>query len=342
MVFIAQNITAALAAHRPVDWQWDVVHEVLYWGVWGLFTPFIVRQASRFWIDPRAGYRPWLAHVLLSLAVALVQIAVTYLLHGIGLVLVGSIARGAFPSWYADRGWSIAVLSFTGFLYYWVILGIHYSLTYRRMYLAQRAEVAEATLDALRRQLQPHFLFNALNSVVTLIDESPVRATVVLRRLSEMLRRVLGSDLPHEVPLREELDLLQDYLDIQRARFEERLRVTIAVEPAARGCLVPWLILQPLVENAVRFAVEPRVGGGRITITGRRSSGDLLLGVADDGPPPALGGPASVDDGREGVGLGNTRARLEHLHGRDFECTAIQGATGFEVRLRIPCREREG
>ena len=342
LVFSAQNAASAAVQGRPFGWQWDVVHEFVYFGVWALCTPLIAARARRHWIEPGSGPRAWLAHLATAIVLAPLQVAATYLLHGLGLLAVGMLEPAAFPGWLEARGRSILLLSFTGALYYWVVVGVYYAAAYRRMYLAEQAEAAQASLDALRAQLQPHFLFNTLNSIGVLVEENPPAAARVLLRLSELLRMVLRQESRHEVSLDEELASLASYVEIQRIRFEERLAVHVEVQPRVGGALVPWLVLQPLVENAIRYAVEPRAAGGRVTVRARRDGEWLRLEVSDDGA--GIAGTDGVDRSRngEGVGLTNTRARLRRLYGTRHQLRIGPGELGgFRIEIQLPFRERE-
>ena len=226
---------------------------------------------------------------------------------------------------------------------YWVIvlgyLGWHYYQAYRereRQAGALTTELVEARLQALRMQINPHFLFNTLNTISALIHERPDDADRMVVRLSELLRRTLDRGEVHEVPLRAELEFLRGYLDIEQMRFPERLTVTFDIEPATQDLLVPQLILQPLAENALRHGIMPREEGGRIEISARIVAGPHLeLKVRDNGNglPAATGSP-----GRAGIGLRNIRARLTHLYGTDqiFEIGNLPTG-GVEARVRIPC-----
>ncbi len=336
-MFSAQNIASAAIRARPIDFQWDVAHEFVYFGVWALCTPMIAKAAAHHWIEPGRGSAPWLAHVGIAFLLAPLQVALTYLLHGMGLVVLGKLAPSEFTGWLAGQGRSVVVLSFTGFLYYWVVVGVYYAGAYRRLYLAEQAEAAQASLDALRAQLQPHFLFNTLNSVSVLVEENPPAASRVLLRLSELLRMVLRQEPRQEVSLDEEIASLASYVEIQRIRFEERLHLSVDLEPGVGRALVPWLVLQPLVENAIRYAVEPRVTGGRVLVKARRTDAWVRLEVEDDGPGlSAAGGPPNG----AGVGLANTRARLRRLYGDRHELQAEPLAGGgFRVAIRLPYRE---
>ncbi|MEM1055562.1 MAG: histidine kinase [Bacteroidota bacterium] len=195
-------------------------------------------------------------------------------------------------------------------------------------------QLAAAQLEALRMQLNPHFLFNTLHAVSTLMARDVDGARRMISDLSDLLRVVLdGSDSP-ETPLNEELDMLGHYLDIERTRFADRLTVDIDVDRDTRGALVPTLLLQPLVENAVKHGIAPRGEGGRISVAAHRSNGHLVVHVCDDGPGVGPGGPS-----REGVGLRNTRDRLAKLYGENAALTLRDRPEGgLDAQVRLPFR----
>lgn len=226
----------------------------------------------------------------------------------------------------------MVVLSFTGFFYYWVVLGLFYAIAYRQLYLAKHAEAVRAQLDTLRAQLQPHFLFNALNSISALIADDPALANLMVVRLGDLLRNVLRHRDRHEIPLEEELELLEDYLDIQRIRFADRLEVRLDVSPVTARAMVPTMILQPLVENSIRHGIEPWVDGGIIRIGARRDGDRLVLEIADDGT-------RAESAGGNGVGLANTRGRMDRLYGGRYELITDAAPDGFTVTLAFPWRE---
>lgn len=194
-----------------------------------------------------------------------------------------------------------------------------------------RVQLAEARLAALRMQLNPHFLFNTLNTVSALAERDPAAVRTLVARLSALLRRVLDGSPSQRVPLREELALLRDYLDIQRIRFQDRLEVIEDVEPETLDALVPNLILQPLVENAVEHGASRASGTGRVTIQARRdANGTLMLRVMDNGP-------GAVRYESNGVGLRNTRDRLRTLYGETAALRLHPGDTGGTVaELALP------
>jgi signal transduction histidine kinase len=221
---------------------------------------------------------------------------------------------------------------------------VTYHLVWRRMETLQsRARelgelAATAQLAALRAQINPHFLFNSLNSIAQLIHSDPAKAEACVERLAEIFRYILNRAEQEFVPLSEELQMTRAYLDIERARFDERLRVESEVDPRALRQMIPNLLLQPLVENAVKHGLSRKVGPGTLRIDVRLDGDALTLVVGDDG----LGmSPAVLADVWErGVGLRNLRARIERLYGPQHlpEIASTPGG-GTRVRLRLPIRE---
>jgi LytS/YehU family sensor histidine kinase len=199
---------------------------------------------------------------------------------------------------------------------------------------ALQRELVEARLEALRMQLNPHFLFNTLHAVSSLIHDDPEAADRVVARLSELLRLSLDHSKPQEVSLNEELAFLDRYLEIELTRFADRLKIERQIDPGVRNALVPYLILQPLVENAIRHGIEPREDSGHLAICARRNDGSLELRVTDDGAVLADPGAAHP---REGIGLSNTRSRLRHLYGENFRFELVEArGGGLEARIEIP------
>ncbi len=205
-----------------------------------------------------------------------------------------------------------------------------------------QAQLAEARLDALRRQLDPHFLFNTLNAVSALVERDPRGVRRMIGQLSDLLRHSMDDAPAPEVPLRQELGLLERYVDIMRVRFDDQLAIGTRADPRALDALVPNMILQPLVENAIRHGVERRADGGRVEVDALLDGDALVLRVRDDGPgvaawapgEPAAGGAGG--HGAGGVGLRNTAARLAQLYGDRHRLSlapAPGGGTVAEVRL---------
>lgn len=209
-----------------------------------------------------------------------------------------------------------------------------------------QAELARAQLRSLELQLQPHFLFNTLNTITALLRTDARGAEQVVASLSELLRFSLHGAAQQEVPLERELEVLRRYVEIQQVRFSDRLTVELAVDPAAARALVPGFLLQPLVENSIRHGIAPRAAGGTVRVAIARLGEELQIAVTDDGVGAGAAGcgrrPGEGGERGEGVGLGNTRARLRHLYGERhrFEAGARAApGSGFEVRIVIPFRD---
>jgi two-component system LytT family sensor kinase len=197
-----------------------------------------------------------------------------------------------------------------------------------------RSQLAESRLEALTAQLQPHFLFNTLQGISTLIARDPVAADKMLTSLSDLLREVLRRSERREVALGEELRVLESYLDISRARFGDRLTIDVSVDDSTKEALVPFFILQPLVENAIHHGISSHAGAGHVEIGARRERERLLLSVTDDGPGVV------TTDAQRGIGLANTKARLQELYGSAQQLELGRpDRGGFRVLVSIPFRE---
>ena len=199
------------------------------------------------------------------------------------------------------------------------------------------AKLADARLDALRMQLDPHFLFNTLHAISSLVERDPRGVRKMISRLGELLRHTIEGSSEQEIPFRDELDLLRRYLDIMEVRFQGRLTVEQNIEPRALDALVPNLILQPIVENAIKHGVSKVEGSGRIVLRTKVVGDALLLEVENDGPP------ATQDRASEGGGIGlrNTRERLQQLYGGEqgFVLRALDGDRTV-AEIRIPYHTR--
>jgi LytS/YehU family sensor histidine kinase len=203
--------------------------------------------------------------------------------------------------------------------------------------------LAQAQITALKTQLQPHFLFNTLHAIGVLVREDPPAATRMVARLGDLLRLSLARNGEHEVPLARELEFVRLYLEIEQTRFQDRLRVSYDVDPAALGAAVPDMLLQPLVENAIKHGISKRAGPGRIELSAHRTDGTLELRVRDDGPGYAPSPRSSHGNGNGGgIGLSATRARLLELYG-DAQRLDVSGAPGggCQVAITLPFRTTE-
>lgn len=335
--FATQNALVHVSRGQPIDWQWDVLHELVYWLVWAAYAPAVLAAARRWPVTHGGGWPPVARHLGLMAVLAPVQIASAYGVHCVVLLASGVLPMAGAGAWLAARGPGVVWGTFAGFLYYWVIAAVFWAAQYQQLFRAEREQALEleaslsaARLDALKAQLQPHFLFNTLNAIAVLTADDPLRARQMIVRLSDLLRRSMasGEGTSHEVPLSAELDLLEAYIGIERARFAERLSVRQEIEPGVREALVPTLLLQPLVENAIRHGLEE--GTGEILIRARRQEESLVIVVRDNGR-------GLVGEERDGIGLANTRERLAWLyHGRARLDLRAGPDVGVVVEVTLP------
>jgi signal transduction histidine kinase len=344
VISVAWVIPATLAAlqafaqHRLGNWGGEVGRNVLFefgdWLLYGALTPIVFYLARRFPLE-----RPHLLRrLLLHLAAAWFNCAL-WAAGGTVLRLlifpgeVTLIGRGYI-------GWFFTSLPF-GVAVYFAVLGIEHAIFYfqearERESQATRlsAQLAEARLGALRMQMKPHFLLNSLNAILVLVrDRDHATATRVLEELGEILRQVLRTERPEQVSLEEEIEFLRRYLAIEQVRFPDRLRTSFRISPDTRRAAVPDFILQPLVENAVRHGIAQRVEAGEVSITAVRDGDDLVLTVEDDGPG------YRDEQATAGLGLANTRERLEVLYGgRARLRVEARPGGGTIATIRIPYR----
>lgn len=323
---------------QAVSWVNAALYMLPFWYLWALLTPLAIWAARRLPIDGPRRWRNVGSHLVLATLFGLTHLAV-------GLVIIRAVIPGP-----PERPYPEALQYFFRSYYefeiliYGAVVGATYAVDYYRRSRRDALRAAElevrlahAHLQALKMQLQPHFLFNTLHAASSLMDDDVKAARRMLSRLSDLLRVTLETQGIHEITLEQELEYLDLYLDIERERFPDRLEVEFEVEPGAMRAMVPNLVLQPLVENAVRYGIAPRPEGGIVEVAAWREGDDLQLRVRDDGQ-----GPSRVEGGnvRVGVGLGNTRARLEELYGPDHEFRAYSPkGTGFTVEITIPYRE---
>ena len=329
----ATQVYLASTDMDPMKVTWRVAFEKTLpsWLVLAALTPGILYLSNRFPF-PRRNWGPSLAvHALAGVVFAFAHLAGTELLY----LTVAEHSKGFQAGFSQLLHFYFALDVFT----YWAIvaacLGFYYYREYRNRELTAsrlQASLTEARLEALRAQLNPHFLFNTLNAISALaLKGEQVVVAEMLGRLSDLLRATLDHARDPEIPLARELEFLDSYLAIQRLRFGERFTVTQRISPESLETLVPSLILQPIVENAVVHGVAKQVGHGSIDISATRDNGVLRLEVRDSGPGFASTRP------EEGIGLGNTRSRLEQLYGTGygFEC-GRPAEGGALVRITIP------
>jgi two-component sensor histidine kinase len=325
---------------RPAPFGLLFVLNLGYWYSWACLTPAILWLSRRFPLDRQ--------HWRLTVPVHLVGVVVATTLHVVMAVasrMATYWAIGEPVSSWRMEAQRMLLLNFDWeMMTYWAIVGLSHALGYHReaQSRALRASqletsLVEAQLQALQRQLQPHFLFNTLNTISALIHRDAEAADAMIARLSDLLRMSLDMVGVQEVSLKDELDFLSKYLEIERTRFRDRLTVVFDVQPDTFDALVPNLLLQPLVENAIKHGIGPRPAPGTITIRSRRVGSLVELIVQDDGVGLSA---ARLSDFNRGIGLSNTRSRLEHLYGTLHRFEFRQPPQGgLLVLIEIPLAE---
>lgn len=342
----AQVHFGTITAERPIAWGRSMAATMPSWYVVAALIPFVLFIARRYPLETLKTPRSIAVHMLAAIVFALVFLVVTswisdYLLY----------EKESPP--FSKNLLRLFSYYFVGMIvHYWGIVGVYFAIVYSKRYREKERAAAElalkasrleasltrANLEALRMQLNPHFLFNTLNTVSVLaLKGERQRVARMLSRLSDLLRLSLENDR-QTLSLREELDFLDRYLEIEQVRFRDRLTVDVDVDEAAYDAEVPSLILQPLVENAVKYGFSQTTGPGHISIACRIRANMLELEVSDTGP--GFGERESVgawERESTGVGLANTRARLEQLYGTNFTLeTSNRSEGGAVVKIRVP------
>lgn len=326
---------SSISEGHPPGWARALVWNLSTFWLWMALVPLVA------WLGRRGadgGWRRFCAvHVPASLAVALahmlVQLWLFWVVCGPGRMPVTTL--GGYVAMEFAYSYHLAVIT------YWIILVVLRGLESRRRLRDEQlrsaqlqTQLVQAELQALRMQLQPHFLFNTLNAISALALADPLQARLMIARLSDLLRLTLEERHAAEIPLAREMEFLRCYLQIQQVRFQDRLSTQLEVAEDTLRAAVPSMILQPLVENALRHGLLAKPTPGRLRIASRREGDELHLHVDDDGLGLPPGGAL------EGLGLGNTRARLKVLFGTAASLAlAAKAEGGTRVELRLPYRE---
>jgi two-component system LytT family sensor kinase len=333
LFMFSQGMVQKIASRDPTPWQHHLISWMVGVWMWFLLTPPILWCGRRFPLQRQHLMRRIPLHLVLSVCFSVgelaVESAVLRSLRVFPSIMTGYLTTLVF----------LLILAFhQGVMTYWGILAVQYGFGWYRRSEERRREalrlqlhsseletkLVEARLSALKMQLQPHFLFNTLNAITVLVRQQQGRqAEQMLSRLGDLLRLVLEDVEAQEVPLSRELEYVELYLAIEQVRFQDRLRVNITVDPECLDAAVPYMALQPIVENALRHGIGRSSSAGSLRVAARRSAESLVIQIADDGPGLA-GGTAP---GR-GIGLANTRARLEQLYGAPAHLTVENHPAG--------------
>jgi two-component system LytT family sensor kinase len=336
--FAIQHYLGRGPDEQTIGWRRVITSQLGQWYAWAAVFPFIFWLARRFPLESPRLARRLSVHLAAAIFVIVLQpslqAVLIWLIRGFSdplMVIVGRLVH--------MKGW----LWWEVFVLYWLMLIACHAILYQARLRVQElrasqleAQLAQSQLNALKMQLHPHFLFNTLHSISALLHGDVEAADRMVARLGDFLRLTLENSDNQVVTLEQELEFLRCYLDIEMTRFQDRLRVEFHVDPGTLNALTPNLILQPLVENAIRHGIAHSIEPGRVEIRTDRHGDQLRIQIRDDGP-----GFASNTTG-QGIGLTNTRARLERLYGSDYALQLSNGAQcGAIVTLEIPFRVRE-
>jgi len=330
--FASQFYISSAKAGLEVSWKQAVTYALGDWYVFALLSIPVMALSRRLRFETGSWLKTFLAHTMGSV---IFSFSYMVLRAWVGQWQSGASFDEAFKPLLV-KTWHFNLLI------YWVILAVSQAFEYYRKYRDRELQSAElekrlvqAKLQALQMQLNPHFLFNTLHSISSLMHKDVEAADSMIVRLSDLLRAALESSDTQEVPLSRELKMLNLYLSIEKTRFGNRLTTTMDIAPDTLNAQVPNLILQPLVENAIRHGIEPRSKPGRIALRARRQADVLAVEVCDNGV-----GLRNGKEVEEGVGLSNTRARLREMYGPAHQFALVEPSEGgLRVELKIPFRE---
>lgn len=337
LIFGTQLHTYMSRSNYPISWASVLIWEGLRWSLWAFLSPLIFLLCRKFPIQPNRKIQRILFHLAASLAVSFLHLVLFATLYWLQTKFATSLSVSKpFSTDFFIIFHSTFTLTFhVGVLVYWgILLGYEAIENSRRASLLE-AQLAQAELGALKMQLHPHFLFNTLNSISALLHQDPEAADEMIGELGDFLRLTLKNPGAQEVSLQEELKFLRSYLEIERVRLQNRLTAKFDVDAETLDAQLPNLILQPLIENAIRYAIAPRTAPGRIEIRTRKKNGRLEIEVLDDGP--GFSEDSNVITNSTGIGLSNTRARLKQMYGskQDFQLKN-RPEGGLSIHIEIP------
>lgn len=325
VVFIPQTYFSA-PRHRMTITE-AFLQNVLAFYPWILISPLVLWLCDRYPFSRKLWMRNLTIHLLASLPIAVLEV---FILRA--LFRWTGMAKELAPFY--------LTLSFAGcfdLLVYWSIVGVGQGFRYFREAEEQTHRLTEAQLRMLKGQLQPHFLFNTLNAVTELVYDQPGIADRVLTNLSEMLRSTLRQE-SLTVRLEDDLKFARNYLEIQKELLQDRLQVSYDIDPEALVAMVPAMLIQPLIENAIKHGIGNRAEGGRIAVYAHRDDGYLEISIKDNGK----GAGKDTMSGSSGIGLNNLRARLNQLYASDHSMRIVTYPNaGFAVSLVIPYQEAD-
>lgn len=328
-LFTPQTFLLNSRSYNPLSWWESLAANLVLFYLWALLTPFVWWLGKKYPLEKKELRRNFCFLFVFSFPVALLHILLVQkgnpLLLGWSERLINQIPIGSL----------LSGMGASNVMIFWAIIAISQANTYFRRYHDREESLVQAQLQALKTQLQPHFLFNTLNAISQLVYEDKEEAEKMISRLSELLRLSLKSDQAQEVALTDELEFLNSYLEIQQTLLQDRLKVIWRIMPETCDAVVPNMLFQPLVENSIRHGIAPQVDGGTIKIITTREQDWLTVRICDNGSGINSGLKAAK---QFGIGLQNTQKRLRHLYGEEhlFQLKSGENGRGAVVFIRIP------
>lgn len=334
--FVMQQYIYSASTDNPFNWFNNLTYRVPTYLLWAFFTPIIYKIVNSLRFKKEFIIKSILilsiSGIVISFVHRFLSIFATFFIRDLYGTLNVELTQALLNARFAIIGGSFDSV-FTYLLILAVVLGLVY---YKRLRETERlssqleTKLAEAKLDSLKSQLHPHFLFNTLHAISTLMHRDVEMAEKTLTRLSDLLRLSIGHLDQQKITLKEELEFLEKYLEIQKVRFQDKLNVNFNIGAELYDVVVPSFLLQPVVENSIKYAVEPSSENESIIISAEQNETKLALVVEDSGP-------GLSETFREGVGIKNTRSRLQHIYGDSFELTfENRASSGLAVQIKIP------
>ncbi len=335
-IMLFQQYIFTLNYNNPFDLLNSISYRVPNYIYWALLTPLIFNFAKKLRVEFPVAVKTLFYHLLIGLLLAVIHRTVSIVS---GMFLRAIFSGNEFSIVETVVGMQVPIFggSIDSLLMYFVILAAIYAYEYYKKFREQEiksvkleTQLVNAELQSLKMQLHPHFLFNTLNSIASLMRKDVDKAELMLTNLSDLLRISLDNIGQNETTLEQELDFINRYLDIQKIRYKDRLEIEINIDPHTLDKKVPNLILQPIVENSIKHGIEPITEKGKICISSFLENGNLILSVSDNGP-----GLKGNSINGMGIGLSNVKSRLEQMY--SFDCfSIIEKEKGFEVKLTLP------
>ncbi|MBC7798536.1 MAG: histidine kinase [Pyrinomonadaceae bacterium] len=337
LIGLSFSVSYFITATEPVSFYEALNWQFTRFQIWAVFAPIIVWLGRRARSEKQQVFRIIAFNLPSSVFLSVVVTAI------FPFIFILTTSQQFSYEKLSGLYRTIAVSnSIMGLVIYWAVLTANYAIDYYDDFRAEKHraallenQLAQAKLHALKMQLNPHFLFNTLNSISSLVLDNPKAANRMIARLGDFLRLTLDNDSNQEVTLERELEFLKCYLEIERIRFQDRLTINFEIDEATLNAQVPNLILQPLVENAIKHGIAPHAKSGRVDIRGYRKNGSLQLSVRDTGA-----GLSKVENGNPaklGIGISNTRERLKQLYGENFKFDFANAAEGgLIVTVEMP------